>query len=71
VAAIIGMDAGTTASDLRRATGTGLHGSLRPEMMAARRHIRIGRLSPANFNAPGQIVISGEQYALNVAMVWL
>lgn len=37
-------------------------------MLVDASHPGLGQVSVANFNAPGQIVISGEQGALNLAM---
>lgn len=57
MAAIIGMEAEPLQALCQEATS-----------QAAGEHPGRGRVIIANFNAPGQIVISGEQHALNVAM---
>ena len=62
MAAIIGMDEEKLEEVCRDATA---------EMVANRpphAHPGQGKVAVANFNAPGQIVISGEQDALNLAM---
>ncbi len=62
MAAIIGMNAEDLQEVCREATAqstTTLKGASHPGL---------GQVSVANFNAPGQIVISGEQNALNLAM---
>ena len=61
MAAVIGMDEGPLEEVCQEATAqavVNLPGDAHPGQ---------GRVSIANFNAPGQIVISGEQAALNVA----
>ena len=62
MAAIIGMDAETLQEICQEATAqsvANLGGDVHPGQ---------GQVSIANFNAPGQIVISGEQGALSMAM---
>jgi len=62
MAAVIGMDEGPLEEVCQEATAqavVNLPGDAHPGQ---------GRVSIANFNAPGQIVISGEQAALSVAM---
>src|SRR5260221_5964061 len=62
MAAIIGMEAEPLQALCKEATSQAL------ASQAAGGHPGQGRVSIANFNAPGQIVISGEQAALSVAM---
>ena len=62
MAAVIGMDEGPLEEVCQEATAqavVNLPGDAHPGQ---------GRVSIANFNAPGQIVISGEQAALSMAM---
>lgn len=62
MAAVIGMDEGPLEEVCQEATAqavVNLPGDAHPGQ---------GRVSIANFNAPGQIVISGEQAALSAAM---
>jgi [acyl-carrier-protein] S-malonyltransferase len=62
MAAIIGMDEGKLQALCQEATAQ------TTANLPANAHPGLGRVAIANFNAPGQIVISGEQGALNVAM---
>ena len=62
MAAIIGMDAETLQEICREATAQSTAN------LARNAHPGMGQVIIANFNAPGQIVISGEQRALNLAM---
>jgi len=64
MAAIIGMDGETLEAICQEATAQTV-GSLSPD---ARIHQGEGQVAVANFNAPGQIVISGERRALGLAM---
>jgi [acyl-carrier-protein] S-malonyltransferase len=64
MAAIIGMDGETLEAICQEATARTV-ASLSPD---ARDHQGEGQVAVANFNAPGQIVISGEQRALGLAM---
>ena len=62
MAAVIGMDAETLQEICREATAQSVAN------LARDAHPGQGQVTIANFNAPGQIVISGEQGALNLAM---
>src|SRR5260221_14089828 len=62
MAAVIGMDAETLQKICREATVQSTAN------LARDAHPGKGQVTIANFNAPGQIVISGEQGALNLAM---
>lgn len=62
MAAIIGMDEEALQEICREATAQGT------VQLPDHAHPGQGRVTVANFNAPGQIVISGEQSALAVAM---
>lgn len=62
MAAIIGMDEEPLQDVCRDSTAQASAG------LDANAHIGQGKVAVANYNAPGQIVISGEQSALNVAM---
>jgi [acyl-carrier-protein] S-malonyltransferase len=62
MAAVIGMDAEPLQAVCQEATSQAL------ASQEAGEHPGRGRVIIANFNAPGQIVISGEQHALNLAM---
>src|SRR5713226_2164321 len=62
MAAVIGMDAETLQKICREATVQSTAN------LARDAHPGKGQVTIANFNAPGQIVISGEQKALNLAM---
>jgi [acyl-carrier-protein] S-malonyltransferase len=62
MAAVIGMDAETLQKICREATVQSTAN------LAKDAHPGKGQVTIANFNAPGQIVISGEQGALNLAM---
>jgi len=62
MAAVIGMDAEVLQDVCRDATSQSI------PIQGAASHPGQGQVSVANFNAPGQIVISGEQGALNLAM---
>lgn len=64
MAAIIGMDGETLEAICQEVTVQTV-GSLSPD---ARVHQGEGQVAIANFNAPGQIVISGERRALGLAM---
>ncbi len=70
MAAIIGMDAGPLQDICQEATETVLTelAELADDEANRTRHPGQGHVIVANFNAPGQIVISGEQQALNKAM---
>jgi [acyl-carrier-protein] S-malonyltransferase len=65
MAAIIGLDSETLEAICQEATARTV-ASLSPD--AAKDHQGEGQVAVANFNAPGQIVISGEQRALGLAM---
>jgi len=60
--AIIGMDAGDLQAVCQEATAQST------STLSGAGHPGLGQVSVANFNAPGQIVISGELNALNIAM---
>ncbi len=62
MAAVIGMDAEILREVCQEATAQSL------TLLVDASHPGLGQVSVANFNAPGQIVISGEQGALNLAM---
>jgi [acyl-carrier-protein] S-malonyltransferase len=62
MAAVIGMEEGPLEGVCQEATAQAVVNLPRDA------HPGQGRVSIANFNAPGQIVISGEQAALSVAM---
>jgi [acyl-carrier-protein] S-malonyltransferase len=62
MAAVIGMEEGPLEEVCQEATAQAVVNLPRDA------HPGQGRVSIANFNAPGQIVISGEQAALSVAM---
>jgi [acyl-carrier-protein] S-malonyltransferase len=62
MAAVIGMDAEVLQEVCREATAQSV------ATLGDVSHPGMGQVSIANFNAPGQIVISGEQGALNLAM---
>ena len=61
MAAVIGMDEGPLEEVCQEATAQAVAN------LAGGAHPGQGRVSIANFNAPGQIVISGEQAALSAA----
>ncbi|MEO8973633.1 MAG: ACP S-malonyltransferase [Ktedonobacteraceae bacterium] len=65
MAAVIGMDADALEAVCQEATAeasaSATHGT-------GATHPGVGKVIIANFNAPGQIVISGEQRALQIAM---
>lgn len=69
MAAVIGMDAGSLEEVCREATE---EATAEVATSAAGKteatHPGLGKVIVANFNAPGQIVISGEQRALHIAM---
>lgn len=65
MAAVIGMDAATLTAVCDEATARA-RAALTPDELAA--HPGLGRVVVANDNAPGQIVISGAQQALEIAM---
>jgi len=67
MAAIIGMDAEPLEAICQEATQTAL-AELASDDANKTHHPGQGHVIVANFNAPGQIVISGEQQALNKAM---
>jgi [acyl-carrier-protein] S-malonyltransferase len=67
MAAVIGMEAEPLQKVCQEATGQAL-AELSQEQASASNHPGQGRVIVANFNAPGQIVISGEQKALKRAM---
>lgn len=67
MAAVIGMEAEALQKVCQEATGQAL-AELSQEQASASNHPGQGRVIVANFNAPGQIVISGEQKALERAM---
>ncbi len=62
MAAVIGMDEEQLQEVCREVTAKS---SAHPD---ANTHVGLGQVAVANYNAPGQIVISGEQSALNSAM---
>jgi [acyl-carrier-protein] S-malonyltransferase len=62
MAAVIGMDAEILQEVCQEATAQSV------ATLVNVSHPGLGQVSIANFNAPGQIVISGEQGALNLAM---
>src|SRR5260370_19756948 len=62
MAAVIGMDEGSLESVCQEATAQSVTN------LPKDAHPGQGRVIIANFNAPGQIVISGERGALSVAM---
>jgi [acyl-carrier-protein] S-malonyltransferase len=62
MAAVIGMDAEILQEVCQEATAQSV------ATLVDASHPGLGQVSIANFNAPGQIVISGEQRALNLAM---
>ncbi len=62
MAAVIGMDAEILQEVCQEATAQSV------ATLVDVSHPGLGQVSVANFNAPGQIVISGEQGALNLAM---
>src|SRR5579859_696258 len=62
MAAVIGMDEEALQDVCREATAQSSAG------LDANAHVGWGKVAVANYNAPGQIVISGEQSALNAAM---
>ena len=62
MAAVIGMDAEVLQEICQEATAQSV------ATLGDVSHPGLGQVSIANFNAPGQIVISGEQRALNLAM---
>src|SRR5215469_8842311 len=64
MAAIIGMDGETLEAICQEATAQ----TVASFSKSARAHHGEGQVAVANFNAPGQIVISGEQRALGLAM---
>src|SRR5712692_10709592 len=67
MAAIIGMDAGPLQEVCQEATSQAVaHYAANPGDNQS--HPGLGQVIVANFNAPGQIVISGEQHALEVAI---
>jgi [acyl-carrier-protein] S-malonyltransferase len=65
MAAVIAMDAEQLQEVCREAENQAGQSAADPNQTA---HPGQGRVIIANFNAPGQIVISGEQKALNLAM---
>jgi [acyl-carrier-protein] S-malonyltransferase len=62
MAAVIGIDAEILQEACQEATAQSV------ATLGDSNHPGLGQVSVANFNAPGQIVISGEQGALNLAM---
>lgn len=62
MAAVIGMDEEPLQEVCREATAQA------SANLEAGAHVGKGQVAVANYNAPGQIVISGEQSALNAAM---
>lgn len=67
MAAVIGMDEGPLSEVCQEATESTL-AKIAADETRRTGHPGQGRVIIANFNAPGQIVISGEQQALNKAM---
>jgi [acyl-carrier-protein] S-malonyltransferase len=66
MAAIIGMDSKTLQAVCQDATAQAVAGL--PADATSTPHPGQGQVAVANFNAPGQLVISGEQRALALAM---
>lgn len=66
MAAVIGSDEETLTSICQEASAQASKNVA--SETARNRHPGLGQVSVANFNAPGQIVISGEQSALEIAM---
>jgi [acyl-carrier-protein] S-malonyltransferase len=62
MAAVIGMDEQLLQEVCREVSA---QSSAHPDANA---HVGMGQVAVANYNAPGQVVISGEQSALNAAM---
>jgi [acyl-carrier-protein] S-malonyltransferase len=62
MAAVIGMDEEPLQEVCREVSAQS------SANLAANAHVGLGQVAVANYNAPGQIVISGEQSALNAAM---
>lgn len=63
MAAVIGMD----AEELQVVCQEATQRSLTEQALPADAHPGLGKVAVANYNAPGQIVISGEQHALALA----
>ncbi len=69
MAAVIGMDADALETICQQATAQATaEGASSAKSEAGTIHPGMGKVIVANFNAPGQIVISGEQRALQIAM---
>lgn len=68
MAAIIGMDAETLQEVCQEATEQVTAELLANDPKALHQHPGLGKVTVANYNAPGQIVISGEQQALDRAI---
>jgi [acyl-carrier-protein] S-malonyltransferase len=69
MAAVIGMEEEQLQEVCQEATDQALaEYAARGDVASEKRHPGLGRVIVANYNAPGQIVISGEQLALQKAM---
>jgi len=68
MAAVIGMDEDALQEVCREATELTLNAAARGNLVDRPIHAGAGKVIVANFNAPGQIVISGENLALQRAM---
>ncbi|MGB8347410.1 MAG: ACP S-malonyltransferase [Ktedonobacteraceae bacterium] len=68
MAAVIGMDGDVLQDVCREATELTLNAAARGSATERPTHVGAGKVIVANFNAPGQIVISGENLALQRAV---
>ncbi|MBA2286896.1 MAG: ACP S-malonyltransferase [Ktedonobacteraceae bacterium] len=66
MAAVLGMDEGPLQEICREASAQA--SAEREEGAGSSRHPGQGQVAVANLNAPGQVVLSGEQHALQLAM---